>query len=373
MKDLKINIVSFNIPYPPNYGGIIDVYYKIKALHKEGVQIFLHCFDYGRGVQPELEKLCVEVYYYKRNTGLLNSINKIPYIVKSRSNTELLDNLNKNNYPILFEGLHTTYYLNSNKLKNRIKIVRMHNIEHDYYIQLAKQEKNLFKRLYFKNAANKLKKYEKVLEYATHIAAISPNDDKYLSQLYKNTFWLPPFHPNSELNITLNTGLYALYHANLSVPENVTVAQFLISAFCNEKDIPLIIAGKNPHKHLFKLAKNIKHIKIVANPSETDMKNLIAEAQVHLLPTFQPTGIKLKLIASLFNGRHCIANSKMVNSTGLESLCHLANKPSEFVEITNKLMKLPFENKDLIHRKEILGNKFDNEKNAELLLSKIRK
>ena len=28
----NINIVSFDIPYPPNYGGIIDVFYKIKAL-----------------------------------------------------------------------------------------------------------------------------------------------------------------------------------------------------------------------------------------------------------------------------------------------------------------------------------------------------
>ena len=41
--DKYINIVSFNIPWPANYGGVIDVYYKMQALHKCGVKIILHC------------------------------------------------------------------------------------------------------------------------------------------------------------------------------------------------------------------------------------------------------------------------------------------------------------------------------------------
>ena len=44
-----LHIVSFDVPYPPDYGGAIDVYYKLKALHEEGIKIYLHCFEYGRG------------------------------------------------------------------------------------------------------------------------------------------------------------------------------------------------------------------------------------------------------------------------------------------------------------------------------------
>ncbi len=44
MRTKVINIVSFNNPFPPKYGGIIDVYYKIEALYKIGYQIHLHCF-----------------------------------------------------------------------------------------------------------------------------------------------------------------------------------------------------------------------------------------------------------------------------------------------------------------------------------------
>ena len=30
--DPELNIVSFDVPYPPDYGGVIDVFYKIKEL-----------------------------------------------------------------------------------------------------------------------------------------------------------------------------------------------------------------------------------------------------------------------------------------------------------------------------------------------------
>jgi hypothetical protein len=63
----SLHIVSFDIPYPPIYGGIIDVFYKIKALKELGVSIHLHTFIYGKEKQPELENYCEKVHYYKRD------------------------------------------------------------------------------------------------------------------------------------------------------------------------------------------------------------------------------------------------------------------------------------------------------------------
>lgn len=68
MSDQKnLHIVAFTIPFPPNYGGAIDVFYKLKALYELGVQIHLHCFEYDRSPSKELEQYCKTVYYYKRN------------------------------------------------------------------------------------------------------------------------------------------------------------------------------------------------------------------------------------------------------------------------------------------------------------------
>jgi hypothetical protein len=42
--DRELHIISFNVPYPPNYGGVMDVFFKIRALHEQGIKIHLHCF-----------------------------------------------------------------------------------------------------------------------------------------------------------------------------------------------------------------------------------------------------------------------------------------------------------------------------------------
>ena len=39
-----LHVIALNIPYPPNYGGVIDIYYKLLALHRLGVRLILHCY-----------------------------------------------------------------------------------------------------------------------------------------------------------------------------------------------------------------------------------------------------------------------------------------------------------------------------------------
>ncbi len=89
MPDKHLHIISFDIPYPPNYGGVIDVYYKIRTLYKLGIKIHLHCFEYpGRDRSPELNSFCEEVFYYPRKTGLRSAFSLAPYIVSSRKSED---------------------------------------------------------------------------------------------------------------------------------------------------------------------------------------------------------------------------------------------------------------------------------------------
>lgn len=70
---------------------------------------------------------------------------------------------------------------------------------------------------------------------------------------------------------------------------------------------------------------------------------LIQEAHINLLPTFQNTGIKLKLLNALFNGRFCIVNSMMTEHTGLEKYCEIADDPQMMSEIISQKWKLSFQ------------------------------
>src|SRR6185436_15645917 len=108
-------------------------------------------------------------------------------------------NLLKNNFPILMEGLHCTHLLGDPDFAARKMIVRNHNVEHDYYENLAKVEGNIFKRYYFYNEAGKLLKYEPVLKNASAILAISPNDVNYFSSKYKHVNYITAFHQHEEV------------------------------------------------------------------------------------------------------------------------------------------------------------------------------
>src|SRR5688572_11291711 len=93
-----LHIICHDVPWPADYGGVVDLFYKIKALHDEGVKIKLHCFDYGRGHQDELSKYCEEVNYYQRLSKWKSISLSKPYIVRSRENPLLLENLLKDDH-----------------------------------------------------------------------------------------------------------------------------------------------------------------------------------------------------------------------------------------------------------------------------------
>ena len=81
----------------------------------------------------------------------------------------------------------------------------------------------------------------------------------------------------------------------------------------------LVIAGKEPSPQLSGHRRK-ETGQTHPDPDQNTMLDLIRQAQVLVLPTFQPTGIKLKLIDALFNGRHIIVNSPMIAGTGLEKI-----------------------------------------------------
>ncbi|MGQ0828414.1 MAG: glycosyltransferase [Bacteroidota bacterium] len=359
------------MPYPANYGGVIDIYYKIKALHVQGIKIHLHCFEYGRAEALSLERICEKVYYYKRNMDKSYLLSSLPFVVISRSSEKLIENLLRDNYPILFEGLHSCFYLNDERLSNRKKIVRTHNIEHDYYKNLAKVEKLFFKKVYFGMEARKLQQFEKALNKANHVAAISAADTKELSKRYKNVHHITAFHPNEEVKIKEGKGTFCLYHGNLEVGENNIAALYLVNEVFSKINTPLIIAGRKPSDELVNAVSKYSHIRLKANINIQDIDELIKEAQINVLPTFQATGIKLKLLAALFTGKHCIVNSVMVENTGLEQLCSIQNSAEKMAKEITRLFEIPFDMQEKQKRETILSEKFSNIKNVKKLVALI--
>jgi len=367
----ELHLISFDVPFPPNYGGVVDVYYKIKALHDLGIGVHLHCFEYGRGEQDHLNELCTAVNYYRRDENKLNFLKKQPYIIASRANTSLLERLQKDELPIIIEGLHNCWLIEELKPSDRQIFVRTHNVEHDYYTGLAKVEKSLPKRQYFKWEASKLEKYEEILGKADGLFTISPNDQQYFNSKYGNATLMPAFHSGEEVISKEGKGDYALYHGNMAVGENIEAATFLIENVFAGTSHYLIIAGSNPPIELTNLASQHPNVEIRPNISVEHLNQLITDAQVNVLPTFQPTGIKLKLLSALYKGRFCLVNEEMVNNTGLESICSIANTPEQWKKQLKNIFSKSLDKETIENRKTVLRSQFDNLENAKVISKKI--
>ena len=367
----SLHLVSFDVPYPPNYGGIIDVFFKIKKLHKLGIKIYLHTYLFNdKTRQPELEKYCEKIFYYKRKNAFLSLFSNLPFRVRSRSCNKLIENLKNVKFPIIFEGLHTTYPLKKYNFKNTY--IRTHNIEHTYFLGLSKSEKNIFKKVFFLLESIKLKRFEKILEKATGILSISPFEQEYFTKKYgAKTFYIPVFHDTTNSTQTGEKGDFILYHGDLRIADNIRAALFLIDVYKNTP-YQFVVASSCKNKTVLKHINMYHNINFKDIPTQEILEQLFKKAQINTLFTFQKTGIKLKLLNTLHQGKHIISNTQMIEDTGLESLCELANTKKEILDKTSKLLEQTFSKTHIIARKEKLLD-FNTTENAKKIVAIIFK
>ena len=95
------------------------------------------------------------------------------------------------------------------------------------------------------------------------------------------------------------------------------------------------------------------------------MQDMIAKAHIHVLPSYTQTGMKVKLLNALTNGKHCVANDATVTGTGLREVCHIANTAAEFQKMIGDLFERPFSAKEREKRQALINQLFNNRRNAE--------
>lgn len=372
LSKIDIHIVCFDVPLPANYGGVIDVFNRLKSLHKAGLKIALHCFEYGRGEDATLQAYCKELHYYQRNQSMVKLLHSLPFIVASRNSALLIRNLLKDQAPILFEGHHSCFYLNDYRLKDRLKWVRTHNVEQDYYRALAKATKSWFKKFYYRLEARKIERFEPSLGNASKIFAISKQDVTHFSTVNSNAVFLPAFHSFKLSEGEQATEEFALYHGNLAVEENNEAALFLVEVFASSQH-KLVIAGRKPSSELIGSVRKHSNIEMVENPVDEKLSSLIRSAKINCLYTQQATGVKLKLIRALIEGNSILVNSKMVMNSQFDQYCILAETQEEWRAKVNEVFASSVDSDRILERRERALQVFDNQRNAQIILEEVKK
>ena len=334
----------------------------------------MHCFVYGgRTPQASLEQYCEKIYYYPRERSIKYLFSSLPFVVKSRMNTELLENLQVNNFPILFDATHTTGFLHHPKLNDRKKIVRLHNIEWIYYRILFDSAFSLKEKIFYFSEYKKLIQYDNMLTAANALSCLSETDFEYYTEKFPNTKISLEyvFHENEELTCKEGSGGYILYHGNLSLLDNHQLIFELLNNELKDCHYPIVLAGKDPPATLIELVRQRQNIRLIPNPSATEMHTLLQEAHICLAVAKNPSGVKLKLINALFATRFVISNECAVTGSGLEELCILPTKEKDYQYIIDELMQTSFDAAQIQRRKSVLEEKYNNKKNALQLLQLV--
>jgi hypothetical protein len=362
-----VHIVCLDAPAPPDYGGAIDMFYKIPALHAAGKKIILHYFDYKENRNAHgLEPFCVEINSYKRSVFLKSLLTLKPHIISSRIEPELIHRLNRDDYPVLLEGLHCSGIIPHLDARKKI-VVRVHNNEAEYYEALSGTESNLFRKLYFLYEAALLSHYQKKLPGKAMYAFISSVDKEVFKENYKQQQqqFLPAFIPWQTILSKAGKGEYCLYHGNLFISENYQAALWLIENVFSKLDMPLMIAGKNANSLRNQWSDNDR-IQLIDSPSDEELNHLIQTAHINVLPSVNATGVKLKLLHALFEGRFCISNYNGVTGNGIEQQVTLAESADDWINAIEQKRLVEFTDEMIEERKNILSV-YSNLLNAQKL------
>lgn len=364
----SLHFVSMDVPYPPNYGGIIDVFYKLKAFSYFGIEIDLHLFGFNENNVGIFKKYAKNVYFYQIHQKPYYLLQKYPLSVRSRDSKLFYERIKSLKAPIFFESLKTTFILNKYNLDDYPKYLRLHNIEQNYFFGLARSEKNIFKKLLFYIEARKYINYEKIHHEFDEVFTLSKFEQDYTEKKFNKGNFIPVFHGNKSFQLLSEKGKFALYHGDLRTSDNRKVVSFLIEVF-KEIDYPFVIASSTKEEWVKSKIQNFNHIKFVRLKDFDHLRELFESTHINISWSFQESGTKLKIINALFNSRFSIINKNVIDDEVISNLCVKVSDKSELINAINELKDQPFiASNEYVNTLEYYLN---NKLNAGKILEKI--
>ena len=111
------------------------------------------------------------------------------------------------------------------------------------------------------------------------------------------------------------------------------------------------------------------NISFVSIKNEDHLDDLLENAHINVMLSFQQSGTKLKLINSLYKSRFCIINKNIVDDEMVRNCCDIAETEAEFVTAVNRLRSQPY--LDFENRKSALLPILNDAANAKLIATLI--
>ena len=213
--------------------------------------------------------------------------------------------IKKNTYDfVILDSLYATTYLSSIRKYFTGKIyLRSHNCEAQIWFDLAKNEQNIPKSIYFKKLAKDLHIYESnILNKLDGVFAISQEDQEaFIKSNTKAKVCVIPVHLESNDQDEFKIEKGKIFHVgNMDWVPNREAVERLVKLFHesihSDDQLKLSLVGKNIEKH-YKSSKGIEIQGFV-----DDLKGFVQKSGILVSPITSSSGVRVKILEMMAYG-----------------------------------------------------------------------
>jgi glycosyltransferase involved in cell wall biosynthesis len=364
---MKILQICNKPPYPPRDGGSIAMFNLARSFDKLGHEVTVLTMATPKHKLTEKEKAefmkTIRLYLVFIDTSLRIwrllanfFFSGEPYIaarfISDEFRNKLANILKSTDFDIVqLEGLYLAPYINTiRKHSGALIVLRAHNVEHEIWDRIAKNEKNLLKKYYFGSLARRIKHFESAaMNQYDLLVPITKRDCEQFNRMGNirpalvcpsGFEWEP-----ADRRITANWNYSLFFLGSLDwIPNQEGILWFISNVFNSihklHPDLMLYIAGRNAPKWF---NQKISLPGIVFCGEIPDVREFILSKGIMVAPYFSGSGMRVKIIEAMAFGKPVITT--LIGAEGLdvkhEENIIIADSAEDYCLQIEKLLKYP--------------------------------
>ncbi len=338
---LDVLVVSLDVPFPDDYGGAKDIWAQISLLLSVGWRVDL--------VATYLNKKRRETFSASRKENLFGHafllprlplarclFSVLPYDMVSRrigddDLARISEALGSKSYDVIIvEGLQSILTFESLRPHLRYKkaVLRVQNIESDYYKNQYHSEPNPVKAFYYRIESEKYNQFCKKYFFAgTYDAIFNISTSEMGHPIFKGMkeqHFVPPFVDlQVERPVIAGRKNRFLYVGNLNLPDNrlaLKQSHKYLKNLTGGADIEYLVCGKCESSSGLGLLQRDASVTFAFNASSDELKRAYDSSKIFVNFSANAAGVKLKLLDALSHGLPVLSNRNGCAGSGLEGL-----------------------------------------------------
>lgn len=362
---MKVLHVINDFPYPPNHGGIADIWGRLLSFVELGMEVHAIVTIKIRPSETDIDHVRKHVSHLdmiERQPNWKGIFSRTPIQVVSRNNLSIFPI--KDHYDLVIGESDFSFPIFENtSLSTDRRILRIHNDESRYMLNLSDIETKFWKRIYYKTEAMRCSNFSYKAFSSVDDLWFS-SSDQYADYIRSHSVdapkaaWLPPpVDIDAMVSPRIKASKHVLFVGSLSVPSNIEAIDWYMKGVHPKlKAIAgyrFVIAGSTRGLPLSKTIRNASmdeqcdlHLDVQYLNPLYEMSSVFVNCMLH------GASIKMKTVHAVEKGLPVVSTSVGNEGTGFTDQQHIciADNQDKFAQSISRLLAFPSEGQAMAMR-----------------------